>query len=79
MSIKTSGAVTTILAIVNSHVVKRGLVESSSCILIGTRISTGVLFQRAFPSITALNQWLISGDGSDIDVTRVEPLVMFTS
>ncbi len=69
--LKDSGQITSTISTVAGHVVKTGMTEVSSCILIGTRISNGAAFQRGFPTITALNGWLASGDGNDIDVTRV--------
>ncbi len=68
---KESGQATTSISTVGGHVVKAGMTEVSSCILVGIRISNGAAFQRGFPTVTALNSWLATGDGSDIEVTRV--------
>ncbi len=76
-SIKKSGEVTTAIATVGGQVVKAGMTESSSCVLVGIRISNNAAFQRGFPSITALNNWLATGDGSDIEVTRVVQTAVF--
>ena len=75
---KTSGQITTTLSTVAVHATKRGMTESSTCVAIGTRISNGSLFQRGFPSITALNNWLAAGgDGHDVEISRIEPTAAF--
>lgn len=67
--------VTTQVAKATAHVTQRAI--TSSCILIGTLISTGGQFQRAFPNPQQLSLWLTSGAAADIDIIRVEPLLVF--
>lgn len=77
--IKSPGETTTQVSVVANHVVIRKLTESSAFVLIGIKLSTGAPFQRAFPSTAALNQWITSGDGADVEITRLEPTAVFTA
>lgn len=74
VAIKTTGAVATTQSVVAGHAQKKGLTEQSSIICIGSFLSTGAPFQRAFPTIIAANQWLMSGAAADVDITRVESI-----
>jgi hypothetical protein len=72
-TIKTVGAVQTTISTVAGHTQKKMIAETAGVLLIGTLISTGGAFQRAFPSMAAASQWLSAGGGADVDVSRVEP------
>jgi hypothetical protein len=76
---KTSGQVTSAVSTAAASARQKNLVESSACLLVGTRISTGAAFYLTFPNQSALTQWLTTGDGADIDVWRVEAIMVFIS
>jgi hypothetical protein len=69
--IKTSGDKTKTKAQVTFIAQQAMLTEDSSCVVIGTTISTGALFMKRFATGNMLAQWLTTGDAADVDISRM--------
>lgn len=72
-AIKTTGQITATVSTAKSSARQQMIPESAGLLIIGTMISTGAPFSRPFPNDAAMTQWLASGAGNDVDVSRVVP------
>lgn len=75
--IKDHGTTVATVGKVVERATASGVVELSPCVLVGVTMSTGAAFQRAFPTLSALNGWMLA-QGADIDVTNVISIAKFT-
>lgn len=74
VQIKPTGGVSSTISQASNLAQKKGFVETTSIVAIGSFLTTGAPFSRSFPSMIALNQWLTTGAAADVDITRVEQI-----
>lgn len=76
---KTPGQITSTLAKAEGSAAAAKVTAATPFIVSGQLISTGAPYQRAFPNIYILKQWLSTASASDVEIQNVTPISVFTS